>query len=254
MEKNSAGSQMFKNACLFRVEAKNFEWASAAHIYLDAPFKSTGLSAYYSALKSAEQKKMPLANWYATSGIDLKRLTAFGEWAGCTARFSDFVSKVDCKGNPKYQSLRQAPGERATSTAVSEDYGLNSSALSILDSKNVGFSRLSWVTMCGLDQRYLKARFRWNEANGFAYEDSQLVHVLKTLRWIPCKDGSWVIPRQATRKDLLEGFTVDAGYKWLEAVEFEFEERMKSTESRGRATKRAELGFESEEGYQRALD
>jgi hypothetical protein len=150
-----------------------------------------------------------------------------------------------------YQSLYQ-PRSNQTSTFVNEDYVLGDAVLILLNSKNEAFSRLAWTTMCRLDPRHLKARFRWNETNGFRYAPSQLVHTLKTIEWVPTAEGRFVTPRHATQNDLLKGFTFDMGYKWLEIVEFGVEERKRSAENATMAAKRAELGFESDEELQRA--
>lgn len=61
-------------------------------------------------------------------------------------------------------------------------------------------------------------------------------------------------PRQAVPSKLPEGFAVDAGFQWLQKVDFGGDEKKRSVESAVRAVKRAELGFESDEVYQRALE
>jgi hypothetical protein len=69
---------------------------------------------------------------------------------------------------------------------------------------------------------------------------------------VPQLDGSFVKPSAALAAKLPEGFTVDAGFKWLEAVEFGADEKKRATETAVRAAKRAELGFQSEEELRRA--
>ncbi len=49
-------------------------------------------------------------------------------------------------------------------------------------------------------------------------------------------------------------FPVDASYQWLQSVGFEADEKKRSVETTARAAKRAELGFETDEDYQRALE
>lgn len=253
-EKNPDDYQQFSDAFILRISKADSDkiwWATAAAVYLDSPFKGTGLSAYHNALSASEQKKWRLADWYLTCGIELNKLTAFAELVRCSSKLTEFVSEVTCKDNPKYQRLCQVPGERWT-TPIDKDYALSKSVQDLLASKNEAFSRLTWTTMCRLDLRHLKARYQKNEANGSRYEDSQLVHTLQTIEWVPLKDGTYVIPRHATRNDLLQGFTFDVGYKWLEAVEFGMEERTRSADNTTMAAKGAELGFDSPEVLQRA--
>jgi hypothetical protein len=249
MEKNENNKLMFRKACLFRIESKKYEWASASEIYLDAPFKSTSLSAYYSALSSEEEQKFPLAKWYETSGVDLKKLATFCEWAGGSSTFLEFVSEVSCRENPKYSFLVQVPGERYTSW-INRDHALNKSIPALLAGKNEALSRLVWSTMCRLPTHFLKACYQKNEKNGCREEASQLVHQLKNIAWIPLNSGQYVTPLQATRRALLPGFTFDEGYKWLEAVEFESVERAQSAETATKTANWAKVGVKSKEDVQ----
>ena len=253
MAKSPQEREMFKDACLFRVDSDQYEWASASSVYLDEPFKKTGLSAYYGELKPEKQERWPLSKWYLTCGLDIPKLASFAEWAGCSSEFTEFVEDVTCGDNPKYQWLIDVSGERYTYTGINKDHSLSNSVQYLLKKReNEEFSRLAWVTMRGLDKNCLKARYQMNEANGSRETDSQLVHQLRTINCVPLIDGTYVTPRQATRNALRQGFTFDAGDKWLEAVEFGVEERTKIEESATMAEKRSELGFKSKEELQRA--
>lgn len=251
-EKNPHDRQWFAGAYIFKLKSDICRWAPAGAVYLDSPFKATGLTSYHAALPANEQKKWSLADWYIDCGLDINKLASFAEWVGCSVSFNEFVTKTDCSRNPMYQFLLGAPGRRATDTFASDDYAICNAAVNLLSSKDEAFSRLTWVTMCRLDLSHLKAHFRWNQANDFRHADSQLVHTLKTTEWVPLKDGRFVTPRHATQNDLLKGFTFDVGYKWLETVEFGLDERERSVDNATMAAKRAELGFESDEELQRA--
>ncbi|WP_159275251.1 hypothetical protein [Variovorax boronicumulans] len=79
-----------------------------------------------------------------------------------------------------------------------------------------------------------------------------MVCKLKEFAWVPQTDGSFVKPNAALTNRLPEGFAVDAGYKWLEALAFGTDEKKRVSETAARAAKREELGFQSEEELERA--
>lgn len=252
LQKNPDEWVIFKDACLFRVSSEKYEWSSAASVYLDTPFEMTGLNAYYGALKPEARDTWPLSSWYQTCGINLPNFLSFAKTVGCKNIFDEFAVQTKCEKNPKWSYLRTVPGERETSP-INLDYSMSQRTYDLLRSKSIEFSQLVWVTLSSLKPNYLQAKYQKNGTHGAFRADSQLVHLLRKAEWIPLRDGRFVAPRYATRNDLLEGFTIDAAYKWLDAVEFGLEERTRSTESHVRATKRAELGFKSEDAYRRAL-
>ena len=100
--------------------------------------------------------------------------------------------------------------------------------------------------MCRLDSRVLKACYRKNESSGARYADSQLVCWLRDLAWVPQKGGTFVPARQATAAMLPEGFSVDAGYKWMEAVGFGSDAKKRETASVERDEKLKALGISNE--------
>ncbi len=251
VEKNPTESGKFAEAFVFKLEHKAFQWGTPAVVYLDSPDKDTGLRFYYEALADDERERYALSNWYRTCGIDIPKVAAFAEAVGCTVMFSEFVMKTTCSGNPKWDYLYQVPGERHT-TPINRDYSISEQIQDLLKSKNVDFSRLVWQTMCSLKTSHLLATYQRNEKGGPRYAHSRLVYLLSEAEWIPLGDGRFVAPRDASREGLLNGFTFDAGYKWLEFVHFGENEKQRSSEHVAQAQKRAELGFETDEALERA--
>lgn len=244
--------RLFVNPRLFRVESPNIEWCNSAFVYLDSPFLTTGLSAFYSATNVGAQKQWPLSKWYLECGIPVPQIVKFALFAGCVSKFEGLYVKSLCSRNPRWNYLSSAPGERLTSP-LDIDYSLTASVEAALHSGNVEFSRLVWTTMCSAPVEILKARYRKNASGGSHYAHSNLVVSLKKAAWVPLKDGTFVTPMDAGRGSLREGFTFDSGYKWLEAVEFGVEMQRKAADTAARAAKRAEFGFASEDDLQRAL-
>lgn len=253
VEKHPHEREMFKSACLFRVDSEQYEWASADDIYLDDPFKKTGLGAYHGALKPEDKKKWPLGSWYQTSTLNLSKLATFAEAVGCDSAFHALFLQTTCERNPKWNYLRGVAGSRGRSP-IDADCSMSQVIYDLLRSKSVAFSRLVWVTMCTHGANHLQARYQKTEKDGSRVEASRLVHFLRTEEWIPLRDGRFVTPRQANREELVEGFAFDPGQTWIKEVYFGDEDYKKSAESLARAEKLAELQFESESAYQRALD
>ena len=251
LEKNPVENSRFKGAYLFRVESDGEKWCPAEVVYLDRPFKETGLAAYHEAIPAAQRKKYALSEWYSGCGLELAILASFAERVGCSTAFSELILQSHCFDNPQWEYLRSVPGERDTSP-VNRDYAITPTARSLLESGNMEFSRLVWQTMCSSGTAYLYARFQRNNSHGSHYAHSQLVHILRKTAWVPQTDGQFVTPRRASRDGLLKGFTFDAGYKWLEFVHFGADEKNTSAEHADRAKKRADLGFESDEALERA--
>ncbi len=252
-EKNPQCREMLAEAYLFRVDSPEFEWGQAKDAYIDAPFLATGLRTFYDSILDDKDRRWPLSNWYKDRQVAIEKLVKFAELAGVEQEFRELYVETNCQGNPKFNYLIQAPGERYTSP-INRDYTLTKRAHGMLKKNTIEGSRLVWAAMCNASSRVLQACYRKNERNGAHFADSQLIDWLRRLAWVPQKDGTFVSPRQATAAKLPAGFAVDAGYQWLRQVEFGADERKRSADSAAKAAKRAELGFETDEGYLRALE
>jgi hypothetical protein len=247
VEKDSTKSTLFGEYFIF--ESKNGKWRKPGAIFLDEPFIDTGLSAYYERL-GKDAARAALADSYTDCGVALKRLVKFAESAGAQTRLE--ISQTRCHSNPQYSYLRAAPGERYTSP-IDRDFtivGLDT----LLAKPSIALARLIWRTMCSLPANpdYLRATFRKSESWGARQADSQLVHHLRTVAWIPQGDGLFVRPADASRDLLPDGFAYDAGLPWLKAVGFGREIAAKSEEKRQKDTVAKELGFRDEASLDRA--
>lgn len=252
VEKYPHESEMFKSACLFRVDSEQYEWASADDIYLDDPFKKTGLGTYHGALKPEDQKKWPLSSWYLSCGLHFSKLATFAEAVGCDTDFHNLFLPATCERNPEWKYLREVAGSRGRSP-IDVDCSMSQFTYDLLRSKSVPFSRLVWVTMCNHGANHLHARYQKTEKDGPRVVDSRLVHFLRTEEWIPLRDGRFVTPRQANREDLVEGFVFDPGQQWLKAVNFGEDGHKRSDESQARAAMCAGIGINSDDELEQAL-
>ncbi|MGO7962255.1 hypothetical protein ELI55_36865 [Rhizobium ruizarguesonis] len=205
---------------------KNNEWRKAADIYLDAPYLDTGLGAYLE-LGGASARPSPLADFYQSLKIDTVKITRFAEKLG--ARTTLAIAKASCRKNPQWNYLCAVAGERFTNP-IDRDFIINHfSALAA--QKSEALARLVWRTMCalgdtnyGYDSTYhqnpLRAVYRKNERGGAHFADSQLVYQLRQAAWVPQKGGEFVKPGFARSELLPDGFTFDAGWPWIKAIQF----------------------------------
>lgn len=253
LERNPMEGARFKNAYVFRVDSDNVDWCTAGAVYLDRPFKETGLAAYHEGIPASERKKYSLSKWYSACGIPPERVAAFAEAVGCSVVFSELFVETSCIHNPKWAYLRQVPGER-NSSPIDRDFSTTQVAYDLLQSESEAFSRLVWKTMCSHGSRYLNARFQRNTTHGYYEAPSRLVCLLSKVAWIPQRDGQFVTPPNASRDGLLKGFTFDVAYHWLAAVRFGEDEKKRSAEQIERAKKRVDLGFETDEALERAQE
>jgi hypothetical protein len=253
-EKNPYARQMFHEAYLFEGEQSDgTAWHRADGIYLDAPYFDTGLEMYYSMLsKEHENKKWPLMDWYETCGLDLKKIGWFAEFAGCKKTFDGLHIEARCQGNPKWGYLRTVSGERWTSP-INRDTAMEPQAVQLLSTKNISFASLVWQSMRSISPVRFRAIYQKNGSHGCHEAPSQLICTLRDTPWVPIRGGDFVQPKQASSANLLEGFTYDASYKWLEEVEFGTEAQKQKIESTVRAESRKSIGFKTEEALQRAL-
>ena len=251
-ERNLSETQAFSSAYIFRIESEQFSWASPTAVYLDSPFLNTSLRYFYSKTIEHEKQKWPLSDWYKNCGIPLEKIAKFAQFCGCKYEFEGLSIKANCTGNPKWNHLSKAPGERY-GNYVNRDCALSRPALQMLQTNQLGASLLVWNALSKSSSSVLTARYQMNDRGGSRFADSQLICTLKELPWVPQTGGRFVKPREAVQKLLPKGFTVDAGYKWLELVEFGADEKKKVVDTAIRAQKRKELGFASDEAFERAL-
>jgi len=252
-ERNPQSRSLFASAHLFRVDAPDFEWATAEDAYVDAPISSTGLTTFYNAITDDRKRRWPLSAWYKDQSLALDKFAKFAVFAGVENEFHGLWVETQCTKNEKYAYLSQVGGERYSSP-VDKDFTLTKRAWDMLNLKTVEGSKLVWSALCSAPSQVLRARYQKNESWGSRYAESQLMCWLRDMEWVPQRGGSFVRPRQASAAKLPEGFPVDASYQWLQSVGFEADEKKRSVETTARAAKRAELGFESDEDYQRALE
>ena len=202
------------------------KWHKPGDIFLDTPFLDTGIADYLT-LAGEPTKLVALAGFYESPRIDTLKLACFAERLGCVSKLS--VTKTTCEENPQWSYLASAAGERYTSP-IDQDY-LIKGIQKLAAQKSVRLAKLVWDTVSTLpgtahpydyatNQNPLRATYRKNERGGARFADSQLVHQLRSAAWVPQEGGEFVRPAEARAELLPHGFTFDAGWPWIKAIQF----------------------------------
>ncbi len=238
VEKDSNASSLFQE--YFILQRADGTWTCTSGLYLDTPYLETGLQAYYGPL-GTEARRAPLSDSYQDFDIDIQaQLVCFARACGVADHLE--VEKVSCTENPSIDHLHSAPGKQ-TNSGTDRDFVIPE-LRQAFDCPNLILSRLVWETLVrkSKDNCILDARYRKNRSNLERDADSQLVHQLRDIKWIPQGSDTFVRPAQASRDLLPEGFAFDPGWAWLKRIRFG-EETQERADQTGMATA---LGFPDE--------
>lgn len=244
VEADKDQAEMFEDYYIF--EATD-GWRQPTGIFLDVPFRETGLSAYYTVL-GKDADRQPLSEVYQTTQVSLKRLTAFASAVGAQDHLE--VSEVSCSANPERSYLYAVAGDRFTSP-IDRDYAIRNLE-PLLSKPSIQIAKLIWRTMTALPPHHLQAVYQKNRRWGCRRADSQLVRQLRNAEWVPQTDGRFVKAPEASRELLPEGFAFDAGWTWIQALQFGAETIKRTEEVRHRKDTARALGFDDLDCLERA--
>lgn len=226
-EENKNRNEIFRDYFIFQCIDQS--WSRPEGVYLDAPYQSTGLEAYYSPL-GAKSKRAALSSSY--ENLDMRdRFIEFARACGVADRLK--IEEIDCDNNLNKEYLFNAPGVHFTQTGINRDFFIPDLE-ELLESPTLRLARLIWNTLCDQSDRrnIWQACFRWNGSNELRRAKSQLVHQLSAGKWIPQKssalsqvDAPFTFVRPALALEELlplpeEGFPFNPGWSWLEEIHF----------------------------------
>lgn len=242
-------AQLFKDYKVFHTA--DGVWAKPSQVFLDAPYKDTGLSVFYSRLGEKAALR-PLSISYKSCRVDLKRLAALAEIAGAVVELK--IEKCRCWQNPNRDKLVWYTSRAGCHT--DEDYNVPHLA-ELLQSPDIKLSRLVWDML----QRqspypdWTKARYSPAQKYPPRTEASQLTQVLQNSSWVPQQvDGSVTFsqPAQASAAALPDGFAYDRGWPWLAAIGFGQRQTVEVETANEQLKVAQELGFKDPETLEHA--
>lgn len=246
---------MFKESYLFMIDCKReIEWERPSSIYIDSPFKETGLRSYYQ-MKRIGGRKHPLSRAYKKSRIKLECIRHMAKSIGVSMLLPIEMTTV-VNRHPEWSAMSRSGGKRNTGKGVDEDYHIPW-LKEYLASPSLSKSYLVWQTMTelcnGYRCQYLQARFGRNKSQVRPWY-STLVHDLRSIKWIPQLEGDklvYVNPFRATANKLPKDFTFDPEWGdrpiWLVEIDFGNECRKTSMARMHHENIFKQAGFSSQE-------
>lgn len=207
--KENRDTDVFDGFYIFRDKEGTFY--TPDDLYIDQPYKDTGLKLFFSELKD---DAVEIWDGY----IKIKGIYDFATAVGVKDKIE--IAKVSGYRNPDWSSKLYASGKR-TSYETNDDYTINNIE-TYLKISNINISLLIWRTVANAPKDVLKARYCPNYQSPYKYADSQLVHYLKKHAWIPATDGKFYRPTSVSQDMLLpefRNFYLNAN-GWLDAIGF----------------------------------
>lgn len=234
----------------FIFEVSKGSWQKPKHIFLDQPYKDTGLNSWYSAC-GKDAARVPLYEGYHNCGIKLERLAKFAEAVGVQTKIE--IQKVSCRSNSEAMYLvYEAPGKK-TDYEVDDDYYIDGIERA-LSSESFSVSKLIWNTLAESHVDWTTARYCKNYTQHYRIAPSRLALILKSKAWVPQGNDTFVCPGGAVAELLPDGFAFDKGWRWLKGIGFaennaiKEQERVRlSQEKLQRESLAKGLGFDDDE-------
>lgn len=268
VESSPESAKIFSEYRIFR--RSDDLWSPPDGVFLDLPFKNTGLKHFYAKIAPGGddeattgssflstrvtfdyEDKAALSSSYERCGVSLQKIARFATAVGALQELE--IAEVSCDENPNADYLWSVAGARYTSTGRDNDFTIHGLEQA-LQEPSIEMSKLVWDRMCAEsgEEWFLEAEYRMNSSYRSRYANSQLVEILKNAAWVPQEGGGFVCPRDAAQEQLPRGFPYDAGYTWLEKVEFGLssKERVERNEERERQARA--IGFGDRETLDRA--
>ena len=205
--KQNGKLDIFENCFIF-LDADQKRYYSADSLYIDLPFKETGLSALFN--ETNEKKSL----WKGYR--DLDGICEFTIKLGLIESLT--IDKTDTWLNPYRRDLHIDYG-RHTWHGRDEDYWIENLS-DILKIKKVEISKLIWKTVSDANPCVLTARYRLNASCPNRNAPSRMIYELMEQEWILTRDGKFLCPCDVTKETLHEDFTYDDRNGWLSAIKF----------------------------------
>ncbi len=184
VEDKPSAAALFKEHFIFK--RPDGKWTIPSGIFIDQPFRTTGLSSWYAAW-GENANHHALNDDYQTCGIMPERLAKFAEAVGAQVRLE--IEKSSCRHNPDARNLyHNAPGGKITDYERDDDYTIGGIE-HVLKRPSTEISKLIWQALIHSPHDWTIARYCKNYTSSYRVADSQLAHHLKQHKWSRNKMG-----------------------------------------------------------------
>lgn len=129
-----------------------------------------------------------------------------------------------------------------TDTGIDRDYSIPE-LVKFLENFTIRKALLIWDLLKRTSIMHLYAYHRSNKSNSGRRADSRFIQILKSRKWIPIKDGTFVRPCDATLSSIIEQFKLPNATEWSLAMGLFSMERSKSNEVQKKISHAKELGI-----------
>ena len=202
---------VFQGASLFLAEGSD-ELQKAEALYIDKPFRDTGLAAVYGPQGPLANTKEPLAKLYrGTKGVlDMAGTLGVRQHLQPTQAFTT---------NHPERSALWADYEYGTRRGNSTDVDWVIRDLErLLVKPDAAVSLCLWRSLQALDRSFFFAKFRHAESYPLREMPASFVYQLRSRAWIPRASGGFGKPEDITNEELPPEFDTRDRTGWLEVV------------------------------------
>ncbi len=175
---------------LHLTDTGQYGWDTPSKIYLDEPFRSSGLSTLYQETGTR----------FALPGIylDIDRIADFLEAIGATSTIE--IARSPLSRNPQFDASWSS-GRHENSYTVRTDWDIPSFD-TIITKADPRLLRALWETLWAAPKKYAFACYRANMRHDAHHFESLLIQKLKDNPWIPTPDAKLQRPRDISLHDL----------------------------------------------------
>ena len=166
VESQPKTAALFKDRCIFKLVTG--KWGTPSHVWLDSPYKTTGLDSWYAAIGD-KAKAWALADDYRAGPIDPNQLGQFAESVGARSRLE--IEEAQVSENP--ERLWVHVRGRRSCYAKREDWQIPLLP-EALKQPTVELARLVWQTMRSQGRGRLTASYYHRHPIGFAEAGEKL--------------------------------------------------------------------------------
>ena len=232
---------------IFVAQARDetFYWASAAELYVDEPYKISGLRALYESESFKGVRLSRLIAGYEGAGVNAAELAAR---LGATTSLA--IRPIPIWNNPLFQRGWRLSGKE-NKNLIDRDWILDHFD-TIVETYDETLLGGLWTLVVSAESAVATAVYRANASSQVFRIESRLLQALKTTPWILDQNGNLRLPADTTRDDLAEGLEFRANAPLLESIGFGLNAARKVYQERGDEARAKQLGFDSAEEARQA--